>query len=111
MGWSEVNTTANDIKKHPGNPYIGTYTGHKEITTPIGQQTIWQFTNEDGVPFGVYGFTNLNRAMEGIAVGSVCRITYTGTAKVQTKFGMKDVHQVKVEVHTKEAEDENPFGL
>lgn len=104
MGWSEVNATATDIKKHVGKPFTGTYTGHKDITTKIGPQVIWQFTDEDGAPFGIYGFTNLNRAMESLSPGTEVRVTYLGTENVQTKFGMKDVHQVRIEVHTDDEE-------
>ena len=109
MGWSEVSPSATDIKKHKGEAYVGTYLGSKEITTKIGPQTIWQFSDPDGAPLNIYGFTNLNRAMETMQPGAVCRITYLGTENVQTKFGMKDVHQVSVEVHTKENDSDLPF--
>jgi hypothetical protein len=53
---------------------------------------------EDGVGFGIYGFTNLNRAMEAVEPGTLVKITYQGTQNVQTKYGMKDVHQASVQV-------------
>lgn len=96
-----VTTTAIDIKKS-SEPHTGTYMGSDKIETKIGPQTIWNFADEDGLPFGVYGFTNLNRAMASIKVGSLCRITYKGTENVKTKFGMKDVHQVLVEIDSEE---------
>lgn len=98
MAFKPVSTNATDIKKHKGSPFIGEYKGSQEITTKIGKQVIWNFTEENGSPLNIYGFTNLNRVMEHIEPGTVCRITYTGTVNVQTKFGMKDVHQVIVEI-------------
>lgn len=111
MGWELVTNNAMDVKTHKDKPFIGTYTGKKDIVTKVGPQTIWQFTDEDEQPFAIYGFTNLNRAMEGVGTGSVCRITYKGTAKVQTKYGMKDVHQVLVERQTSNGDDDDPQGL
>ena len=98
MGWNSVNTTGIDIKKHKGTAYEGTYKGKHEITTKIGQQVIWELSGDDGVAFGIYGFTNLNRAMEALEPGVLVRIVYTGTLNCETKFGMKDVHQCPVEV-------------
>lgn len=110
MAFKVVSGNAIDIKKEKGKPFIGHYTGKEDITTKIGPQVIWRFMDEDGQPFGVYGFTNLDRAMNNIAVNALCRLTYTGTAKVQTKYGMKDVHQVTVEVdETEETESKIPF--
>ena len=105
MAWKEVGNNAIDIKKEIGKPIIGTYTGHKDIKTKIGDQVIWQFTDEDEQPFGVYGFTMLNRAMEAVKIGTLCRLTYRGTKNIKTKFGMKDVHQVLVEIDSDETED------
>jgi hypothetical protein len=104
MPYVEVSTNATDIKKTPGKEYEGTYRSHKEITTKIGPQIIWEFTSEDGAGFGIYGFTNLNRAMERVTVGQVCKIVYRGTEKVQTKYGMKDVHQVSVQLWQEDGE-------
>lgn len=98
MAWKEVSTNAIDIKKQKGVPFIGTYTGKRNIETKIGPQVIWQLVDEDETPVGLYGFTGLNRCMETIRVGTRCRIIYQGTKNVKTKFGMKDVHQVTVEV-------------
>lgn len=109
MAWKSVNTSATDIKKHKGEEYIGEYLGHDEIETKIGKQKIYKFRDENGNPFAIYGFTNLNRAMESIAEGILCRIVYTGTENVQTKFGMKDVHQVNVEIDTDDAEKPEAF--
>ena len=105
MGWNDVNSVATDIKKHKGEAYEGTFKGSHKITTKIGEQTVWEFLGDDGVSFGIYGFTNLNRAMEAIEVGSLCKITYQGTQNVETKFGKKDVHQVSVQVW---ADDDKP---
>ncbi len=107
MAWEDVSTNATDIKKHKDKPFEGKYQGHKIITTKIGEQTIYNFVDEDGLPFGVYGFTNLNRAMENIQEGTQVRITYKGTQNVQTKFGMKDVHQVTVQVWHEDVEEKD----
>ena len=110
MAWETVDTKALDIKKHRGETYTGTLTGHHGITTKIGPQVIWDLTGEDGVGFGIYGFTNLNRALEAITVGNLLRITYLGTENVQTKYGMKDVHQVGVQIFREDKTDEKlPF--
>lgn len=110
-----VTTTATDIKKEPGVAKVGTYMGQNEITTPLGPQVVWNFADDEGMPFGIYGFTNLNNAMKSIKEGLLCRITYQGTKFVKTKFkpAGQDVHQVLVEVDTEEdaapAEAVTPF--
>lgn len=105
MAWNEVSSSATDIKKHKGEAYEGTYKGSHKITTKIGEQTIWQFMGDDGVGFGIYGFTNLNRAMEALEEGTLVKITYQGTQNIQTKFGLKDVHQVSVQVWADDGEE------
>lgn len=102
MAWKSVSTSGTDIKKHKGEEYIGEYLSRETIKTKIGEQFIYKFRDENGNPFAIYGFTNLNRAMESISEGTLCKIVYTGTENVQTKFGMKDVHQVSVEIDTEE---------
>lgn len=97
MAFKAVNTNALDIKKVKGKPHTGTYNGATEIVTKIGKQFVHNFTDDLGLPFGIYGFTMLNRALAGVKAGTLVRITYTGTVNCQTKFGMKDVHQVLVE--------------
>lgn len=98
MAFQEVNATATDIKKFVDKPFTGYYKGSIKIQTKIGEQIIWKFVDEEGNHFGIYGFTNLNRVMENVTEERLVRITYRGTEKAQTKFGLKDVHQVKVEV-------------
>lgn len=98
MAFKPINTQATDIKKHLDKPFTGEYKGYSKITTKIGEQLVYNFVDEAGVPFAIYGFTNLNRTMEHIDAGAILRITYKGTVNVQTKFGMKDVHQVLVEL-------------
>lgn len=100
MAFRQVTTQALDIKTKKGEAFLGTYTGNTKIQTKMGEQTIWQFLDDDGLPFGIYGFTNLNRAMQTIPTGKMCRITYRGTIFMKTKFKPtgQDVHQVQVEV-------------
>ncbi len=106
MPWKEIGNNAIDIKKKKGEAVVGTFTGHRDINTKIGPQVIWEFADEDGAPFGVYGFTSLNRGLQGMKPETVCRLTYTGTINMATKFGQKDVHQVKIEVESNETEEE-----
>lgn len=96
MAWTEISTGAIDIKKSATKEYEGTYTGFKEMETKLGKQVVWNFHDESD-SFSIYGFTNLNRAMESVQVGTLVKITYKGTQKVQTKYGLKDVHQVSVQ--------------
>lgn len=98
MVYREVRSDAIDIKKHIDLPYVGVYMERKEITTEKGKQWVYKFRTQQGRVFSIYGFTMLNLALENMLVGSLCRITYLGTENVKTRFGMKDVHQVKVEV-------------
>src|SRR3990167_1877059 len=105
MAFKAVSGNALDIKKEKDKHYVGHYVGKQDIVTKIGPQVIWKFVDETGQPFGIYGFTNLDRCMNSIAVNALCRITYQGTANVKTKFGMKDVHQVLVEVDDEGAEE------
>lgn len=107
MAFKPVSTQATDIKKHLDIPFIGEYKGVNKITTKIGEQNIFNFVDPSGAPFGIYGFTNLNRVMEHIEPGAICRITYKGTENMQTKFGMKDVHQVLVEIDDGDNQDVN----
>ena len=105
MAWKKVERNTIDIKvKNPGTQVVGTYTGFKKIRTELGENTIWEFHDEEGKPFGVYGLTNLNFQMEGVAPGINCRLTYKGKAAVKNKFG-KFPHQVLVEIEEDETAD------
>lgn len=108
--WREVRRGgAIDIKKQKDAPHVGTYTRSTQITTKLGPQVVYEIEGEDGEKLGIYGFTNLNRAMCDIEVGSVVRITYLGTSLCDTKFGKKDVHQVRVEIYEGATKDDFPF--
>ena len=106
MGFKPVSGSAIDIKKDKDKPYVGHYTGRQDITTKIGPQVIWKFIDEEGQPFGIYGFSNMNRYMESIAVNSLVRVTYKGTQEVKTKYGIKPVHQVLIEIDSDDDEPE-----
>jgi len=109
MKYKAINSKAIDIKKSEiGSVYIGTYQGKKEIETKLGKQIVWNLIDDDGVPYSIYGFTNLNRAMETVIQGTGVRITYKGTQKMTTNYGVKDVHQVLVEIAVEEDSDEMP---
>lgn len=109
MTWNEVTTNAIDIKKTKNESYEGVFLSQKEVSTKIGPQVIWQFEGEDG-HFGIYGFTNLNRAMAMISEGTRVKITYLGTKKIETKYGLKDVHQVSVQRWAEENEQADEVG-
>lgn len=98
MARKQVTSNATDIKDFEGTEFSGNYIGSKTIETKLGEQVLWQFTDPKGQPFTIYGFTNLNRAMESVGINTFVWITYKGTQNVKTKYGMKDVHQVSVEV-------------
>lgn len=109
MAWKKVETQVIDIKKHKGNEYVGVCVGHIIVKTKVGDQTIWKFRDEEDQPFAVYGFTNLNRAMEHIKEGTKCKLVYLGTEKVTTKYGLKDVHMVDVQIDVDEEDIPIPF--
>jgi len=98
-----------DIKKDEPETttHEGFYLEAKIIQTQIGKQYIYKFKRQDGRIFGIYGFTNLNIRMENIMQGDYCFLTYLGTKNIQTKFGMKDVHMVRVEVDDDIAPEEH----
>lgn len=105
MGFRVVNGKYVDIKTTPGHSITGIYRARKDIVTSVGPQVVWELEDIQGVDTsegavsGIYGFTNLNRAMKDIPFGTLVRITYAGVKKgVKTRFGLKDVHQVVVEV-------------
>lgn len=107
MAWKAVTTNAVDIKKTMNVPYEGTFMGCEQITTQLGPQFIWRFVDAQDQPFGIYGFTSLNRAMANLKQGSMCRITYKGTINAKTKYGMKNVHQALVEIEDAVAAEED----
>ena len=98
MAYEPLKVNTIDVKKKVDEPHEGYFTGREDITTKIGPQIIWRFRGKDGNPFGIYGFTNLNYCMKNAPVGVMIRVTYTGTEKRETKYGLKDVHQVLVEI-------------
>lgn len=107
MAFAEVSTKTMDIKIYPDKPIVGIYLGSKGIQTKMGGQIIYRFQARSGRIFSIYGFTNLNIAMENVVTGTLCQITYLGKKLVDTKkFGKKDVHQVRVE--TEESTDGSP---
>lgn len=98
MTYKEVSqSNAIDIKTMKDEAVEGIYLGLKHITTDFGPQVIYRLQQGPKIQ-GIYGFTNLDRAMESIVSGTKLRLTYLGTENVKTKYGMKDVHQVSVMV-------------
>jgi hypothetical protein len=100
MPYVEIGSSqAIDIKKQKGVPFEGVYVSTRNIQTKVGAQVIYNFDGEKG-PFGIFGFTNLNKTMERVPIGSKLRITYIGAQNMPTRFGIRDVHQAKVEIDT-----------
>lgn len=98
MAFQEITMQAKDIKKYPNTPLTGFYEGVREISTPLGQQFIYDLETQDGKHISIYGFTSLNSKMSQVNEGDLVRITYAGQVEAQTKFGKKMVHQCTVEV-------------
>lgn len=99
MAFREVGSAV-DIKKSDQKEYVGFYNGHKEISTTLGKQMIYNFLGEDNIPFSIYGFTRLNMSMGVVPVGVKVRITYLGKGKNKKN---QDVNNVRVEVDSSEA--------
>lgn len=100
MAWSKPKGDVISLKdEKDGSQFIGTYTGKKVVQVQGKESIIWQFQDEEGVPFAIWGVTYLNRQMEGIVIGSNCRITYKGRSKTKNKYG-KFPYLVDVEVET-----------
>lgn len=82
----------------------GVYRGSRGIPGKYGkEQMIWEFTDEDGLPFGIYGVGALDKRMKSISPGTFVYITYQGTKSIQGK----NVHQVKVEKDVTDEDGEN----
>ncbi len=113
MSFKEVSNQPVDVKGFKGEPFEGVFIGSKKIKTKMGEQTIYTFQKIGGSKFSVYGFTNLNRAMDMVSINQLVRIVYNGTEKVETNFGLKDVHQCSVQVDEdykhEDTEGEDPF--
>lgn len=99
MAWkkSEGSKTISMKTQVVGSSWVGVYTGKKEVVSKkskSGFQTIWEYMDEDGIPFAIWGFGSLDHHMRGIPVNSPVKITYTGLYK--TNFG-QDGANVEVE--------------
>ena len=98
MGWETPEKNTVSLQKKPeGTSYEGVYQGNKIVKTEISDSILYSFMDEEDHPFGIWGFTNLNYQMEGVKIGSRCKITYLGVAKTKNKYG-KFPYQAKVEV-------------
>lgn len=98
MAFVEVSGNAVDIKK-TNQTVTGIYIGTKTIQTKLGEQQVHEFKDaESGMIIGVYGFGHLNFKIQSLSPGMMTRVSYAGTEKIQTKYGLKDVHQSKVEI-------------
>lgn len=111
MAFRPISTTTIDIKKHLDKPFEGTLVRHEEKDGQYGKSLIWHFVDDNDTPFSIFGFTMLNSSMLMIKPGTLCRVTYKGTEKVKTKrFGIKDVHQVFVEIDSDDEKDSKVFA-
>ena len=76
----------------------GRYLAKREINRKDGgTSTIFKIRTREG-EIEIWGFGQLNALMNGVAENSVVRITYNGTQKMKTKYGVRDVHSATVEV-------------
>jgi len=97
----EVTLSAINLKEFPNKPMTAYYIGTRTIDTNFGESAVHDFQKEDGKRISVYGFTSLNNKLNLVQPGLLCQITYTGTEKIKTKYGIKDVHQCTVFVDDK----------
>ena len=92
MAWkkSEGNKAISLKTQTIGSVWEGIYIGLKEVESKkstTGKQNLWQFMDEEGVPFEIWGCGSLDHHMKGIPVNSPVKIKYTGT--YVTKFGQE----------------------
>ena len=82
-------------------PLVGKYAGSSETQGKFGMQMIHSIQEEDGKSVSFYGFTLLDRALAKLPADGtmIVKITYLGLSPkpVQTKFGMKQIHEVRVQ--------------
>ena len=83
-GWEQLSRPT-DIKTEKGRIVEGIYRGFKTIDTQFGDNTVFSFTGKGGIPFQIYGFTSLNRQMDGVSPGALVRIRYDGKEIVNLK--------------------------
>ena len=123
--WTTPNSDAIDIKKDKpdsdGNypQYIGRY--EESISYPSSFDVtklsyIHKFTDVEGKPYGLYGFTTFNRLMEATPNGSMVRVSYAGMGKNKKqqdlhlcKIQYKKAEDVTSETLKREADDDLPF--
>ena len=107
MVFRPVRKEALDIKKSAvGTVYIGTLKSKKEITTSNGPCALWEFEDEDGKTFAIWGFTSLDNQLGTVELESLCRITFQGQAPTKNKYG-KFPYRVKVEFDDGIVEDKD----
>lgn len=73
-----------------GSSWVGVYTGKKDLPSTIsktGFHSLWEFMDEEGNPFAIWGCGSLDFHMRSIPVNSPIKITYTGLYK--TKQGQQ----------------------
>ena len=89
-----------DLKQSKGFSVEGHYRGTRKINVKGQERTIHDFHDQEtDKDFSVWGFTMLDRQINGTPSGVLVKLTYQGQERVQTKsFGLKDVHQVDVEI-------------
>ena len=88
MAWKEPERNTISLSKCEVNREIlGHYTGTKMVKANDKQQVIWQFNDEEDKPFGIWGCGSLNSQMEGIKIGSFCKIMYLGKSEKKNNFG------------------------
>ena len=99
--WTSVGGDGIDIKNHPNKTFIGKFQESFSYVGKFGDAFIHKFTDQDGLPLTIFGFTTLNRYLANIEPGTWCKMTYTG--KTKNKRG-QDVHTCAVFIKKGELE-------
>jgi len=107
MVWkkSEGGTTIALKTQEVGSIWEGVYIGKKDVSSKLsktGFQSLWEFMDNEGTPFAIWGCGSLDFHMKAIPVNSPIKIKYTGTYK--TKFGQEGAN---VEVEWDDRKEDN----
>src|SRR3990167_7512379 len=84
-------------KQTIGTEWSGIYVKGYEIDSsisPTGKQQIWQFMDDEGVPFEFYGCASMNVKMKQVPLQSTVWIKVAGTYK--SRFG-KDAANIEID--------------
>ena len=102
MAWREPERNTISLSKcEIGREIVGSFTGVKKVQANNKEQNIYQFTDEEDKPFGIWGCAQMDFQMDGVKVGMHCKVTYLGKAEKKNNFGNYST-LCKVEIWDKE---------